>query len=133
MGLRGPRTSLVSEEWDLALVERCWDVTWLTPTLTPLHHILWDRLIIFFFWEGGEGVMVRGLLCDPRFLTAALWTEVRQSSESKDQGRAGRLMFPSAQSSNEAKLISRLGPQRGGAAKARPPAAAGNCLQSRGP
>lgn len=36
-------------------------------------------------------------------------------------------------SSGEAKLILRLRPPQGGSAKAAPPAAAGNCLQCRGP
>lgn len=46
---------------------------------------------------------------------------------------AGQLRFPSALSSSEAKLILCLRPLRGGSAKACPPAAAGNCLQCRGP
>lgn len=60
-------------------------------------------------------------------------TEMCQTRGQAGLERAEQLRFPSALSSSVAKLILRLRSPWGGSAKACPPAAAGNCLQCRGP
>lgn len=70
-------------------------------------------------WSSSRQIWERGSVPDKRGQAGLDW--------------AGQLRFPSALSSSEAKLILRLRTLWGGSAKACPPAAAGNCLQCRGP